>query len=590
MSPASGIKISPRIFVGGPELDAAHRDRLVELRIDLQLGVPSRAELRFSDVGYALAGEATMQLASLVKITSSTGEPVIEGEITAVSVETSIGVPPLLVVVAHDRAHRLGRGPTVTTYQNQTVRDVVSKIAGNHGLTAKIEAPARPVEYLLQAESDLVLLDALARRSSCDWWVAGRTLHFGPPDTKSAPIVVQPPQLVELSVRATGARPNDVVVDGWDTTTQKPVRGQAKPDNAPKRAQAKSPFVDAALKNGKKLGVAGVRTSVLAAASLAEATALAESVAARSVAAAVTAKGEVVEVLALGLGRPLKAEGVGPLSGTYHLTAVEHVYRPSSGLRSRFVAGDRSPTTLVDLLGGRDATAGPFRHTGMVVGDVTNINDPERRGRVRVRFLGLDGANESGWARMVTQGGGNKRGVVFLPEVGDEVLVGFEDGDVRHPAVIGGLYGNKSVIPGWDVTAGKVLGRHITSRLGHTIELRDGDSPTDQLVRIALQGKLHEFVLAKDRVELTVPAAVPVTVKAGLTKIAIAANGDVSVDAPNITMKALNKISLEATLFEVKARATASVQAQGAVDVKGALVGIQGQGPVIIKGATVAIN
>ena len=64
---------------------------------------------------------------------------------------------------------------------------------------------------------------------------------------------------------------------------------------------------------------------------------------------------------------------------------------------------------------------------------VTNNDDPEKLGRVRVQFPTLSADDESAWARIATPGGGKERGLQWLPEVDDEVLVGFELDDHDPP-------------------------------------------------------------------------------------------------------------------------------------------------------------
>ena len=76
---------------------------------------------------------------------------------------------------------------------------------------------------------------------------------------------------------------------------------------------------------------------------------------------------------------------------------------------------------------------------GVVVGIVTNNEDPEKLGRVKVRFPWLSDDNESHWARIATLRARLNVGTWFLPDVDDEVLVAFEHGDVRFPHVLGDL-------------------------------------------------------------------------------------------------------------------------------------------------------
>ena len=79
------------------------------------------------------------------------------------------------------------------------------------------------------------------------------------------------------------------------------------------------------------------------------------------------------------------------------------------------------------------------RIQGVVVGIVTNNQDPERLNRVKVKFPWLSEDDESYWARLCTSAVEATSNHYRLPEVGSEVLVAFEQGDVRFPYVLGVL-------------------------------------------------------------------------------------------------------------------------------------------------------
>ena len=85
-----------------------------------------------------------------------------------------------------------------------------------------------------------------------------------------------------------------------------------------------------------------------------------------------------------------------------------------------------------------------FRRSGLAVGIVDNVKDPDGMGRVSVSLATASDEATTTWARVLGLGAGAGRGQVVLPEVGDEVLIGFEDDDVTRPVVLGGLYGSKS--------------------------------------------------------------------------------------------------------------------------------------------------
>jgi uncharacterized protein involved in type VI secretion and phage assembly len=85
---------------------------------------------------------------------------------------------------------------------------------------------------------------------------------------------------------------------------------------------------------------------------------------------------------------------------------------------------------------------------GVVVGIVTNNQDPEKLGRIKVRFPWLSDVNESAWARLSTPLAGKGRGFYYLPEIEDEVLVAFEFGDINRPIIIGSLWNGENIPKG----------------------------------------------------------------------------------------------------------------------------------------------
>jgi uncharacterized protein involved in type VI secretion and phage assembly len=105
---------------------------------------------------------------------------------------------------------------------------------------------------------------------------------------------------------------------------------------------------------------------------------------------------------------------------------------------------------------------------GVVIGLVTNVNDPDKRGHIKVHFPWLDDSHETDWIRIATMMGGNGRGSFFLPEVKDEVLVAFDHGDARFPYVVGFMWNGQDQPP-----ADHVRLRRIQSVNGHRISFID---------------------------------------------------------------------------------------------------------------------
>ncbi|HEX5734705.1 MAG TPA: phage baseplate assembly protein V [Blastocatellia bacterium] len=211
---------------------------------------------------------------------------------------------------------------------------------------------------------------------------------------------------------------------------------------------------------------------------------------------------------------------------------------------------------LFDLLLDDEKQSQANRINGVVVGVVTNNQDPEGMGRVKVRFPWLSDTDESHWARIAAPMAGNQRGVYFLPEVEDEVLVAFEQGDARFPYVLGALWNGKDAPPA--INDGKNNIRVIKSRSGHVIRLSDED------------GKEKIEVIDKSEKN-------SVVIETANNTITITASQDIILSATNGTIK------LVAQNIEVESSAATKIKAGTDVDVEGAL-------NTNIKGALVNIN
>ncbi|MGE0526251.1 MAG: phage baseplate assembly protein V [Bdellovibrionales bacterium] len=109
---------------------------------------------------------------------------------------------------------------------------------------------------------------------------------------------------------------------------------------------------------------------------------------------------------------------------------------------------------------------------GPVIALVTSLEDPDKLGRVKVKYPWLDEKIESGWARIAAPFAGKDRGIQFIPEVGDEVLVFFQMGNFQKPVIVGSLWNGKDTPPS-DVQEGKNHLKVIRTTASHKIEFSD---------------------------------------------------------------------------------------------------------------------
>jgi uncharacterized protein involved in type VI secretion and phage assembly len=214
---------------------------------------------------------------------------------------------------------------------------------------------------------------------------------------------------------------------------------------------------------------------------------------------------------------------------------------------------------LLELLNDKeDASAVTGRVYGVVVGVVTNNQDPEKLGRVKVIYPWLSDSEESHWARVATLMAGKDRGSFYLPEVDDEVLLAFEHGDVRFPYVVGALWNGKDT-PRYDNADGKNDKRVITSRGGHEFVFDDND----QKGQVVIHTKKNHVITLDDSAG---GEKISIVDKTGSNSVEIDSNQN------SIAVKSAMKLTIESQAIEIKAGATMKLESSGTMTIKGAVV------------------
>jgi len=214
--------------------------------------------------------------------------------------------------------------------------------------------------------------------------------------------------------------------------------------------------------------------------------------------------------------------------------------------------------------------------TGVRVAIVTDNEDPEELGRVALSYPWRDADDESDWARIATGMTGESYGTYFLPEVGDEVLVAFENGDIHNPVVVGSLWsGNRK--PPETNSDGKNEIRTITTRSGHRIAFADDEGEADGTVRIETTGG-HTIELddGGDSVTIEDAGGNSIELDAAGGDISLSASGTISLDANEITLSATQSMKLDskgqvevsgAQQAKLASKGTLNVESQGPMDV-----------------------
>lgn len=179
---------------------------------------------------------------------------------------------------------------------------------------------------------------------------------------------------------------------------------------------------------------------------------------------------------------------------------------------------------------------------GVAIGLVTQNNDPEQLCRVKVRFPWHTQSGESYWARLAMPMAGDGRGVVLIPEVGDEVLVGFEREDLRFPYVLGALWNGKDKPPQAN-DDGKNDKRIIKSRKKHYLLFDDGAKGVVELAH----EKRRKITFDDTGFAVQDENGNVVKVDSSSGAMTIEAKGQLNIKAAAITIEATGTLELKAT-------------------------------------------
>jgi uncharacterized protein involved in type VI secretion and phage assembly len=193
---------------------------------------------------------------------------------------------------------------------------------------------------------------------------------------------------------------------------------------------------------------------------------------------------------------------------------------------------------------------------GVAPGTVLDNIDPTGDARVQVQLPWYPGFEP--WARVAVPIAGNGRGAYAIPQVGDEVLLAFEQGDITAPYVVGSLWNGNDRPPAASPmdSVSKIV---LHTPAGHVIELDD------------LQQSITVTTVTKQTVTID---AQKIELKAGGSKATLATSGKISLEASTeIELKATS-IKLQGTTIDISATGSLALSGSGDCSVKGAIVRI----------------
>lgn len=624
-----GVATALVVEFDGTPLPPGFVNTLVEGYVDDSRTLPDLFLLRFRDPDRVLLEQTGLRIGSEARLLARAGgetapKPLLEGVVTALEVELD-ETGTFTVVRGLDESHRLLRGRRVASYQNMTLADICGQVAQRAGLKPGTVDVAGPViEHIAQPNvTDWEFVRGLAEEAGAQAYVRDGHLHITrPAEASGAPDgsarAGRDPLVLELGDNLLRCRAgvsaaeqvSEVEVRGWDVGAKAPVVGRAPAGTSSTlelgvtAAEVSAPFGEARFVVTD--AAYGAQAQVDRAAK-----ALAERIA-----------GSFAELEAVIRGNPqvragsavaLNAVGA-PFEGRYTVTSSRHLFDAVRGYETWITVSGQQERSLFGLTGGggqgaAGAPGGLGRCAGLVSGTVTDTHDPQGSGRVKVRFPWLSDEYASDWAR-TAQSGGTGGGEAFIPEVGDEVLVGFEHGYLDRPYVLAGLYNGKdrpgggggapaadAGTPGSggdlvDPTTGAVNRRAFASRSGNQLELLDAaDGPQgvrlrtgDGKLTIDLDRRGTAVVINSDG-SVTIEAKEEVTVKAAKGVALDAGRGVLALTGDSVTVSSRSGVAVDG------GNGTVALSTGGAVEVRGGHVTVDGTQRTDVKsGGSVAVN
>ena len=528
------------VLVDGQDLSQDDKDRIKEIRVVDYLRMPDVCTVQIAYPGgegvdslpFEIGAEIEVRLGAIQALAPVT---LFKGQ--AMTIEPEWGAGGCSVTVrAYDRSHVLHRSRKVRTFQNQTSSDIVEKIVREAGLQPDCEPSGEPHDFVQQDnETDWDFAWRLAERIGFELVADGSTIAFRRPAPASTTALAYPDTLRAFSPRITAVQQVDeVTLLAQDPKTKQTIDVSAtRPNLVTHIGVTRDSVVEAFGGGAIHVATEPVKTK-------GEAQVLVQALLDKHARGYVAAEGVAPGNPGIKAGTLVDVSGVGQkFSGTYLVASSRHVLR-SGGYETHFA--NSAAHTLLGVLG----NGSPSFATQIVLGIVTNNDDPDGLGRVRVRYPALGPDMEGAWARVATLSAGRERGLLMLPVVGEEVLVAFEHGDTTRPYVLGSLFNGQDT-PGDALLQDKdgsfalksdkkvyseSAGDYTIKSGGDLVVEISGKASVKSTQDLAIEG---QNVTVKGDMQLTIEATSTLTLKCGAAQIQLSASG-VSISGPMISL------------------------------------------------------
>ena len=516
--------------------------------------------------------DITLESSTTARFNEDQKRKLFSGEITGIECHFNESSQAPIVIRAYDVSHRLHRGHYNRSFQNMTDSDIVKKIIGEMGIkVGNIANSGAPHDYLFQEnQTNMEFLRERACRIGFELYIKENKLYFCPPESQGKLDLTWLKEINSFRVRVSSAEQVDSVeVRGWDYQQKRAIVAEAKKEAILTQSQNGSgKEVSGKFKSTPKVTV--VDRPIF---SNQEADQIAKGLYNELAGEYVCADAKAEGNPNIQVGKIVNLSDMGKYDGEYYITETRHLYNQRIYTTNFTVRGLRGGNLLNLLSPARNLKPAQT----FLVGIVTDNNDPEKWGRVKVKFPTLTEDHTSNWARVVAIGAGSNRGFDCLPEVNDEVLVGFEHGDIHRPYVIGGVWNGQDQPPESvtdSVQSDKVRLRTFKTRTGHVFQFVEEDKGSSKAGVYLTTTKGHEVNLndSKKKIEIKTNGGHEIIMDDQGKVISVTTNG-----GHEITMDD------QSSTIDVKSTRDLNIKASGNIEIKA-------DGMITIKGAQIYLN
>lgn len=586
-TPSTNALLSVSVTVDGAALDDSYAIESVNVthainRISVAelvlrgSDIPGSGTFAISDGDTFKPGAAVVVLAGYDNVTHS----IFSGIVMKHAVEMNNAGSKLRVTCKHKAVHMTFRAAE-ETYSEKKDSDVLSAIIGTYGLSATVTATTESYPFVFQrVATDWDFMLSRAEYNGHVVTLGDGKVVVGPPQVSSSAVLrLSPSESIfsfsaELNVED---QPTAVSAHAWDAKTQASISATAAEPSVNTQGNSSSSILSSGQKELKMITSTPMTSGDLKI--------WADGILLRKRLGAL--KG-TIKFVGSHLVKPdtiVEIADVGArFNGNAYVSSVQHKLESAKWVTSIRIGLDDTP--IYEQQGFSYPAAGgqlPSIH-GLQLGTVKKLSgDPAGETRLQITVPSNAGTEANVWARFGNFYGSNGFGAGFVPEVGDEVVVGFIDGDPRYPVILGSLYSSGRTSPNAPADENNYI-KSITTKSKLKISFDDekkvvkietpgGNSVTisDEDKGIELKDQNSNSVKLSDS-GIVINSAKDITIKA-TGAINLTANGKVSVKATqDLALAGMNVNATAQMGATVKGSATAEISASGQTTVKGGIV------------------